>query len=667
MSTLHKVFGPSRGLPMMCGSKSGFSTNPVVLRCFGRSWASFNPLGPYPGVFGSEAITCSISGLFRSFSWAKGRSMNAFDVALSTTWPLGGHRVHLRRRTISMQDYFGDTLRIIGPLKESNCLKTTTKTWSRSSAVGVSSPSSLNFIFGLLEKFWHLFDTPGCGSNRRHVVQPLFNLVTLDLRRSNLTLCPLFPVSTSGNPRSDDRMENGKIPVIPIDGQGRTHRSLSSVQIPTGLQEQNPTPFFQYRTSEFIFDLKKPLCNPVENGKSSSPSHSRLPLKEFLASRWEDSKKEKVFNYDLNCMYKLLDGDYNLSIQLNVERGKLRRKPMRFRSISENFNSLRWNFTRLKPEEILMFMRCLDRPFSDDPLDRHVIAVNASPLERSHSLLVPAVNKCLPQSITETAVRMGTDMMLLVDDDSFHVLFNSLLGQASVNHLHMHALFWPYDSDLIFRRYDELARGVYAIRRPDWFISTFAFQLTSVAEFDTFIENVTKCIELLAAQRVAHNVFFTRAPLIRTSGPLRFEERQPSSMLVTAYVFPRRSITGAKPPTNFNPAANELAGCLTSYTYRFFEAVTETTAIRIIEEDAVLEDAHFEMLAREVVASITGQPSSSDEEDSYGERKDSSEQLTSPELDELRDSFHTFELRSPKRFANPGSLHDRSRSYPVLQ
>ncbi|KAK0411887.1 hypothetical protein QR680_005902 [Steinernema hermaphroditum] len=491
----------------------------------------------------------------------------------------------------------------------------------------------------------------------------------------NKTVCALperilhiknFDSEETRVPRRDVKMENGKIPVIPTDGQGRTHRSLSSVQIPTGLQEQSPTPFFQYRTSEFVFDLKKPpFCSPVENGKSSSPPQSRRLLKDFLSSRWEDAKKEKVFNYDLNCMYKLLDGEYNFSIQLNVERGKLRRKPMRFRSICESFNNLRWNFTRLKPEEILMFFRCIDRPFSDDPLDRHVIAVNASPLERSHSLLVPAVNKCLPQSLTETAIRMGTDMMLLVDDDSFHVLFNSLLGQASVNHLHMHALYWPYDSDLIFRRYDELARGVYAIRRPDWFISTFAFQLTSVAEFDAFIENVSKCVELLAAQKVAHNVFFTRAPLIRTSGPLRFEERQPSSMLVTAYVFPRRSITGAKPPTNFNPAANELAGCLTSYTYRFFEAVTETTAIRIIEEDAVLEDEHFEKLARDVVTAITGQVSS-DDEDSFGERKDSSEQLTSPELDELRDSFHTFELRSPKRFANPGSIADRSRPYTVL-
>ena len=53
--------------------------------------------------------------------------------------------------------------------------------------------------------------------------------------------------------------------------------------------------------------------------------------------------------------------------------------------------------------------------------------------------------------VTETAVRIATDLMLLVEDDNFHLLFNSLLGQASVNHLHLHTIFWPYESDLIYR------------------------------------------------------------------------------------------------------------------------------------------------------------------------------------------------------------------------
>jgi hypothetical protein len=47
--------------------------------------------------------------------------------------------------------------------------------------------------------------------------------------------------------------------------------------------------------------------------------------------------------------------------------------------------------------QTLIYLKCDDKPLSDDPLDRHVLAVNASPLERGHSLVVPCINKCLPQ------------------------------------------------------------------------------------------------------------------------------------------------------------------------------------------------------------------------------------------------------------------------------
>lgn len=50
-----------------------------------------------------------------------------------------------------------------------------------------------------------------------------------------------------------------------------------------------------------------------------------------------------------------------------------------------------------QPVQIMFYLKCEDDPISVDPLDRHLVAVNASPLERDHSLIIPAVNKCLPQ------------------------------------------------------------------------------------------------------------------------------------------------------------------------------------------------------------------------------------------------------------------------------
>ncbi|WKY08885.1 hypothetical protein Q1695_001790 [Nippostrongylus brasiliensis] len=304
----------------------------------------------------------------------------------------------------------------------------------------------------------------------------------------------------------------------------------------------------------------------------------------------------------------------------------------------------------------MLYLRCEDRPITDDPLDRHVIAINASPLERDHSLIIPSVNKCLPQVLTPTAIRIATDVMLLVTDDSFNILFNSLLGQASVNHLHMHCLYWPYESDLINRRFEPLndLTNVYIIEPPNWLCSAFAFQLRTIDEYDTFRNNLTRCVQFLTDQNQAHNVFITRAQPIRTSGPVHEEDRGGKRpQYVTAYVFPRMNASGAKPPTNFNPAANELAGCLTSYTIRFFESASEQAAVRIIEEEAQLQSDVFQKLALDFSDVLNNRPLGT----SNCSQHNILEELTSPEIDELRDSFQTFTPHSP----NVGSFR-RSRS-----
>uniref|UniRef100_A0A915AR03 GDP-D-glucose phosphorylase 1 n=1 Tax=Parascaris univalens TaxID=6257 RepID=A0A915AR03_PARUN len=427
--------------------------------------------------------------------------------------------------------------------------------------------------------------------------------------------------------------------IVMLGSTPRTQRSLSSIQLPVGLECTSSSPVFYYSTTDFIYDLHASRSN-------SDGNDSRQKLKELLMSRWEAAKKDKVFNYDLNCMYKLLPGDFNFSVQLNVERGQLRRKPMRFHAVREPFSILRWNFNKLNQNEVMMYLRCKDRPISSDPLDRHVIAVNSSPLERGHSLVIPAINRCLPQILTETAVRIATDIMLLIDDESFHILFNSLLGQASVNHLHLHALFWPYDSDLINRKCEHVIDDMYVIRRPNWFISAIIFQLTSHNHFDKFMRNIWKCAEYLSSKEVAHNIFFSRAQPLRTTGEEWSEDRKHElPLLVTAYIFPRVSITGAKPALNFNPAAIELAGCLPAYTYRFFETITEEVALRIIDEEATLPDSLFNQLCTNLEDVLSGKTPPKPKHENSGDSD-----LTSPELDELRDSFQTFELHSPRRF-----------------
>lgn len=428
--------------------------------------------------------------------------------------------------------------------------------------------------------------------------------------------------------------------IVMLGSNPRTQRSRSSIQLPVGLEcSSGSTPIFNYTTSELIYDLRNP-----PNTNNNEDNHQKL--KDLLMSRWEGAKSSKVFKYDLNCMYRFIPGDFNVSMQLNVERGQLRRKPMRFRAVREPFNYLRWNFSKLNQNELLMYLRCKDRPLGSDPLDRHVIAINSAPLERGHSLVIPSINRCHPQLLTETAIQIATDLMLLTDDENFHMLFNSLLAHASVNHLHFHAIFWPYDSDLINRRCEQMGPDMYVINRPHWFIHTIVFQLTSDDQYNKFTSNLCKCADFLSGKSIAHNVFFSRAQPIRTTGEAWSEDtKRELPQLVTAYVIPRASVPGAKPAANFNPAALELAGCLTAYTYRFFETATEEMTLRIIDEEATLPDSQFNQICNEltdVLAGRVSQPVTFDTDDDGV--------LTSPELDELRDSFQTFELHSPRRF-----------------
>ncbi|VDM23143.1 unnamed protein product [Wuchereria bancrofti] len=215
-----------------------------------------------------------------------------------------------------------------------------------------------------------------------------------------------------------------------------------SVETPVSQGCISSASLFSYSASDFIYDLRNPLSNDNEDCSK---------FEDILISRWEDAEKCNLLNYDLNCMYKLLEGEFNFSVQLNVERGEKRRKPMHFRALREPFSNLRWNFTKLKEDEILLYLQRKDHLLTSDTSDYHVVAVNASPLARGHSLLLPCINCCIPQVLSEVAVRLATDIMLLVRDSSFHVLFNSLLALASINHLHLHLLTWPYDSDLINR------------------------------------------------------------------------------------------------------------------------------------------------------------------------------------------------------------------------
>lgn len=69
------------------------------------------------------------------------------------------------------------------------------------------------------------------------------------------------------------------------------------------------------------------------------------------------------------------------------------------------FNSIGFNFTKLRQQEILFDIG------NGDTND--IVAINSSPLEHSHCLVLVERLKCLPQIMTEYSLYKVTELCLL--------------------------------------------------------------------------------------------------------------------------------------------------------------------------------------------------------------------------------------------------------------
>ena len=78
-----------------------------------------------------------------------------------------------------------------------------------------------------------------------------------------------------------------------------------------------------------------------------------------------------------------------------------------------------------------------------------LLAINASPLSIGHSLLIPSPKTCLPQILNFDAIKMSIELLLLIEDKNFLIIYNGLMAHASVNHLHLQTLFWPCRSGIM--------------------------------------------------------------------------------------------------------------------------------------------------------------------------------------------------------------------------
>ncbi|KAK8983389.1 hypothetical protein V6N11_073807 [Hibiscus sabdariffa] len=202
-----------------------------------------------------------------------------------------------------------------------------------------------------------------------------------------------------------------------------------------------------------LYAFKK--VNSIENEKDVLEIENKEPPIAFLDSlvlgEWEDRMQRGLFRYDVTaCETKVISGEYGFIAQLNEGR-HLKKRPTEFRvdKVLQPFDGNKFNFTKVGQEEVLFQFEasedgdvqfCPKAPI-DVENSPSVVAINVSPIEYGHVLLIPRILESLPQRIDHKSFLLALYMAAEAGNPYFRLGYNSLGAFATINHLHFQAYY----------------------------------------------------------------------------------------------------------------------------------------------------------------------------------------------------------------------------------
>ncbi|CAI9088381.1 OLC1v1022690C2 [Oldenlandia corymbosa var. corymbosa] len=203
-----------------------------------------------------------------------------------------------------------------------------------------------------------------------------------------------------------------------------------------------------------LYAFKK-LNKIADGGKVELSYQNNEPPVPFLDSlllgEWEDRMQRGLFRYDVTaCETKVIPGEYGFIAQLNEGR-HLKKRPTEFRvdKVLQPFDEAKFNFTKVGQEEVLFQFEASEdeevKFFPSAPIDAEnspsVVAINVSPIEYGHVLLIPRILECLPQRIDHDSFLLALYMAAEAGNPYFRLGYNSLGAFATINHLHFQAYY----------------------------------------------------------------------------------------------------------------------------------------------------------------------------------------------------------------------------------
>lgn len=203
-----------------------------------------------------------------------------------------------------------------------------------------------------------------------------------------------------------------------------------------------------------LYAFKKLEKLVSDNGSSDHEERGEPPvafLDSLVLGEWEDRVQRGLFRYDVTaCETKVIPGRYGFIAQLNEGR-HLKKRPTEFRvdKVLQPFDESKFNFTKVGQEEVLFQFEASEdgdvQFFPSAPIDVEnspsVVAINVSPIEYGHVLLIPRILDCLPQRIDRESFLLALHMAAEADNPFFRLGYNSLGAFATINHLHFQAYY----------------------------------------------------------------------------------------------------------------------------------------------------------------------------------------------------------------------------------
>ncbi|KAH9605428.1 hypothetical protein KSS87_001023 [Heliosperma pusillum] len=345
-------------------------------------------------------------------------------------------------------------------------------------------------------------------------------------------------------------------------------------------------------------------------------------LDSLLLGEWEDRMEKGLFRYDVTaCETKVIPGNYGFIAQLNEGR-HLKKRPTEFQvdKVLQPFDGSKFNFTKVGQEEVLFQFEASEdgevQFIPSAPIyvenSPSVVAINVSPIEYGHVLLIPRIFECLPQRIDHESFLLALNMAVEAASPYFRLGYNSLGAFATINHLHFQAYYlatpFPIEKAPTKKLTTTTPHEVKISELVQYPVRGLVF------EGGNSLEDLAKVVSdsciFLQDTNIPYNVLIAdsgKRIFLLPQGSRRTIENNPKPLKYLECYAEKQAlgeVSAELLDTQVNPAVWEISGHMVLKRKKDFEEASEENAWRLLAEVS-LSEARFEEVKAMVFEAIT--------------------------------------------------------------